>query len=422
MRRRLTLLLGLLAVIGAAGAEATAANWPRFRGPNGTGIADDKGIPVQWSEKDGILWKVPLPGGNSCPVVWGDRLFIQSAGAQGKERLLLCLDVATGRTLWSQSVPGTTFKALHALNSLASSTPATDGERVVISFWDGSHVALYAYDLNGKLLWHRDLGAFVSQHGAGTSPVIYGDLVYFANDQDGAAMLYALDVRTGKTAWQTPRKPFRACYSTPFLLEKPGEAPELIVASTAGITSYDPDNGKENWTFTRIPYRTVASPVYGQGNIFITSGEGPGGPRHATAVKVGGKGDVTATHLAWEDKKGFPYVPTMLIWGEHLYFVNNDGIAGCYVAKTGEQVWFERLNGKFFSSPVLIDGKVYAASEEGDVSVFEAAPTFKLLAKNKLGEPVMASPAVADNRLFIRGKDHLFCIGKPAANAKSAGK
>lgn len=418
MRRRTTGLWVLVAVslvVYAGFQPASAADWPRFRGPNGTGIASDKAIPIHWNEKEGILWKVPLPGtGNSCPIVWGNRLFLQTADAEGKERLLLCVRVADGKILWSRSVPGAKAK-INQFSSLASSTPTTDGERVYIVFWDGVKQLMHAYDFDGKLIWKRDLGPFASQHGAGASPIVYQDKVIFANDQDGASVLLALDARTGNTVWQVPRKPFRACYSAPFLLEKPGELPELIVVSTAGITSYDPQSGGENWTFNRIPYRTVASPVYSQGIIFFTCGDSPAGPRHALAVKVGGKGDVSETHLAWENKKGFPYVPSMLTWGDHLYFVNNDGVAGCYVAKTGANVWTERLGGNVFASPVLIDGKIYAINDAGDVYIFEASPTFKLLAKNSVGESVMATPAVADNRLYIRGKEHLFCIGKPPA-------
>jgi outer membrane protein assembly factor BamB len=393
-----------------------ASPWPSFRGPNGMGIAADTEIPIQWNGSEAILWKTTLPGlGNSSPVVWGDRVFVQSAGEDGKERILICLQASTGKILWTKTVLGKLART-HKKNSLASSTPATDGQCVYVLVWNGSDVAVHAYDFEGKHLWERDLGPFTSQHGPGTSPVTYQGKVFVANDQDGDSTLFALDAKTGAIAWQAPRTAFRACYSAPIILERSGDAPELIVISTAGITSYHPDKGQVNWSwnwsFNGMALRTIALPIYSHGIIFGNSGDGSGA-RHAVAVKVGGKGDVTHTNLVWEKTKEFPYVPTMLAYGDHLYFVNDKGIAACVEARTGEMVWTERVAAAFSASPILIDGKVYVASEDGVVYVFPAATSFKLLAKNPIGEPVIATPAVADNRLYIRGKNHLFCIAKP---------
>jgi outer membrane protein assembly factor BamB len=251
--------------------------------------------------------------------------------------------------------------------------------------------------------------------------MVYGDKVYLLNDQGsefddpGAkSEVVALESKTGKLAWKVQRKPFRACYATPFLVEKSGGT-ELIVSTTGGLTGYDPGTGKEiwnwNWVFDGMALRTVGSPVVGDGLVFAGSGDGSGA-RHMVAVKLGGKGDVSKTHLAWEEKKSLPYVPCMLFFGGNLYTVNDRGVAGCYVAQTGKEIWTERLGGGFSASPVLIDGKIFAVAEDGSVYVFPAAPTFKLLAKNSVGEPVYASPAVADNRLFIRSRTTLFCIGK----------
>jgi outer membrane protein assembly factor BamB len=411
---RLALWTSLLAL--ALAAPAPAGNWPRFRGPNGTGVADDKGIPVHWDEQTGVLWKVPLPGlGNSSPVVWGERLFVQTASADGRERRLLCLDTRTGKILWSQAVPGTKARK-HSLNSFASSSPATDGERVYAAFWDGKEVELAAYTVSGKQVWTRNLGPFTSQHGAGASPVVYGDLVYFANDQDGTSTLVALNAKDGSVAWQSQRPAFRACYSAPFLRQDPGSPPELIVVSTMETTGYDPKTGDKDWTWSwkfsaKMPLRTTGSPVYAGGILFACSGDG-GGDRHMVAVKLDGHGKDTRARLLWQNKRDFPYVPTILSRGGHLYFVNDRGVAGCYEAKTGKRVWFERLGGgEFLSSPVLVDGKVYAASQNGDVFVLAAEPTYRLLARNALGEGVTATPAVAGGRLFLRGEHHLFCVG-----------
>jgi outer membrane protein assembly factor BamB len=413
----LQFLVVLFGIVGSA-QQAFGSPWPRFRGPNGMGIVADRDVPVQWTDKEGVLWKTALPGlGNSSPIVWGEQMFLQSATQDGKERLLLCLNVADGKILWSQSIPGSRAH-INPKNSWASSTPATDGQRIYTLFWDGAKVFVHAFDFQGKHLWSHDLGRFTSQHGPGTSPIVHEDMVFVANDQDGASAVYALDARDGKVVWQAARPAFRACYSVPCLLEKPGQPTQLIVASTAGITSYNPSNGSVNWkyswTFTGMALRTVACPVCTDGLVFANSGDGSGA-RHLIAVKSGGTGDVSATNLAWEWRKNrpFPYVPTMLTWGDHLYFVNDRGDAGCVVAKTGDVVWTEHLCEAITASPVLIDGKIYAISEDGVVYVFEAAPSFKLLAKNTLGEPVSASPAVANNRLFIRTKTHLLCIGKP---------
>ncbi len=402
------LVLAGLAVMTLAGSD-----WPRFRGPNGTGESNDKDVPVKWGA-DGVLWKWPIPGtGNSSPVIAKGRLFLQSAAADASNRQLHCLDAASGKLLWTRTAPGTKART-HVRNTLASCTPAADGEQVYIVFWDGAEIALYAYDYEGALHWKRDLGPFKSQHGPGHSPMLYDGLVILANDQDGSAVLLAFDAKTGKTAWEVKRKPYRASYSTPLIRTNENGKPELVVASTGGVTGYEPRSGSENWnfnwTFAQKPLRTVGSPIVANGMVVALSGDGSGA-RHAVAFKLGGKGDVSSA-LAWEERKAFPYVPCPLVLGDHLYTVNDQGIASCHVLKTGEKVWSERLGSPVTASPLLVDGKIYAIGEDGQVYVYEAAPKFKLLGKSGIDENVMASPAVADSRLYIRGKTHLFCIGK----------
>jgi len=422
-KRRFLFALGILLL---ASAPAVAGDWPRFRGPNGTGVAEDKDVPVKWTADD-IVWKTAIPGvGHSSPIVSRDRVFLESASEDGKTRWLIALDVATGEVVWKSAAPGRTARK-HPLNSLASSTPASDGERVYAVFWDGADIHLAAYDFkNGKPVWKHNLGRFVSQHGVGHSPMLIDGKVILANDQDGTSHLHAFDARTGVKVWEVERKPFRACYSTPFIRARQDGAKELIVASTAGITGYDPADGKGNWSFTwtprKKPLRTVASPITANGLIFANSGDGDGS-RHTIAVKLGDKGDVTATNLVWDNgqERYFAYVPCFLARGEHLYSVSDTGHAACHVASTGEEVWREQLSKDgFIASPILVDGKVYGAAKNGTVFVFEAAPTFKLLAKNTVGEQVSSTPAVADNCLFIRGESHLFCIGK--APAKKAAR
>jgi len=402
---------------------AGAGDWPRFRGPNGTGIASDKDVPVKWT-KENILWKTAIPGvGHSSPIVCKGRIFLQSASEDGTERWLLCLDADKGEIRWKTQAPGQNAKK-HPLNSLASSTPATDGERVYAAFWDGKAIHLGAYDFkDGKSIWQQDLGNYVSQHGFGHSPMLIDDKVILANDQDGTSHLLAFDAKTGNKIWQTERTPYRACYSTPIVHVKPDGSKELIVASTAGITGYNPADGKANWWYTwkfaRAPLRTVGSPIIAGNLVIATSGDGAG-DRDVIAVKLGGQGDVTPSHLVWENRKNypFPYVPCLLAQGDYLFGVHDKGIASCHLAHNGEEVWRKRLDSGFIASPILVDGKIYAASQKGSVYVFAAAPEFKLLAENSIGEAVSSTPAVAENRLFLRGEKHLFCIGMPTAASR----
>jgi outer membrane protein assembly factor BamB len=372
-------------------------------------------IPLEWTQRDGVLWKAALPGvGHSSPVIWEDRLFLQSASAT--ERMLLCFRLSDGKEVWRHKESGTKAH-IHDKNSWASSTPATDGKRVYAVFWDGTMIALHAFDFDGKPIWKRELGGFKSQHGVGMSPIVHEDRVIVVNDQDVSAAILAFDARDGKPLWETPRGYYRACYSTPFLLERPTIAPELVVGSAMGLAGYDPRTGKElwkwEWKFIGMPLRTVASPIYSQGIVLLNSGDGSG-PRNTVAVRLDGAGKATKASLVWQNKKDFPYVPCLLVRGDHVYSVTDDGIAGCHELKTGREIWRERLNCSVTASPILIDGKVFVVSDQGDVYVIEAAPSYKLLGRSTVGEPVTASPAVADDRLFVRGDGHLFCIGKSA--------
>jgi outer membrane protein assembly factor BamB len=414
---KLTPFIALLTLLLTVALSA-AGNWPRFRGPNGTGEVEDKNVPVTFSDKENLLWKTAIPGiGHSSPVVWGDSLFLQSASKDGKERWIISVNTKDGSIRWQTPIPGGKG-TIHQRNSLASSTPATDGERVYSLFWDGKKITMFAHDFKGKEVWKRDLGDYDSQHGVGHSPMVYDSKVIFANDQDGLAVLIALNVKNGETVWEAKRKAFRACYSTPFLMEKNGGPTELIVASTSGITSYDPAKGTENWDYTwhftaSHPLRTVASPSSNGSIIFANSGDGDGS-RHTIAVKVGTKGEDTSKNLLWEEKKTLPYVPTMLAHGEHLFWVNDKGLAGCTLAASGKEVWTERLGKPVTASPVMVNGNIYVVDEDGGVYVYAAATEFKLLGKSNVNELVYATPAVADGKLYIRGKEHLFCIGKKA--------
>jgi outer membrane protein assembly factor BamB len=334
--------------------------------------------------------------------------------ATDRERLVLCYDATTGKELWRKAIAGGKGKT-HLKSSLASATPCSDGERVYCVFWDGEKVGLYAYDLSGKALWKADLGEFTSQHGPGFSPIVQDGKVIVNNDQDGSAVLQAFDAKSGKLAWDVERKAFRACYSTPLVIDQDGSK-QLLVTSTAGITGYDPANGKEiwsyTWSFSAMPLRTVGSSVVADGKVFACAGDGSG-DRAMIAVKLGGKGDVTRTNLVWSMDNGTPYVPTLVANQGHLYGVLDKGNAVCFETARGKRVWQERLAGMVSASPVLIADKVYVLDETGTAYVFAASPNrLDVLAKNKVGEPVMATPAVANGKLYIRGEKHLICIGK----------
>jgi outer membrane protein assembly factor BamB len=417
------------AIIGAA--VAPAADWPQFRGPNATGISPDTGIPIQFGEGGGILWKVALPGsGNSSPIVSKGKLFIQSATADGQTRLLLCLDATTGKTLWTRNWPGAKVRT-HNLNTLASSTPAADGERVYALVWDGTTVTLTASDYDGNSRWTQDLGPFRSEHGAGASPVVFDGRVYVNFDQDcvnpktgeeipgaehGTALL-AFEAASGKPLWRAERLGYRACYSAPIVRETADGGKELVTVNMMAVTGYNPVTGAANWNWNWTwpedaeKLRTVATPVLWKDVVYAQGGNG-GGNSDIVAIRAGGPN--RPPQLVWEKQRGsFAYCPSMLVAGDHLFTVHDKtGRAGCYEAATGRQVWLEKLNGEFRSSPVLIAGRIYLASDRGDVYVFPATTEFKLLSRNELGEGVTASPAVADDRLYIRGKQRLFCIGR----------
>jgi outer membrane protein assembly factor BamB len=411
-------------------AGETVKHWERFRGPNGTGTSDDKNIPLNFGPDENLIWKVALPGaGNSSPIVWGEHLFLHTASRDGKQRSLLCVGTADGKIRWHKSIPAEPAK-IRADSSLASSTPTTDGKAVYVSFWDGKDVRIFAYDFQGEELWSKNFGDFNSQHGAGASPILYQEMLIIANDMDKddfttrvpnarPSMLIALDKRTGRLVWETPRTAERACYSAPFLLHRPGQqVPELVVTSTTAVTGYNPVTGAKLWEagnwqapFGKGLMRTVASPALAGDILCVCSGGDAG--RFAVGLALPGPASIDAPRSVWDNRKDFPYVPSPVSRGEHVYFVNDAGIAGCYHAPTGKRVWFERLaDTGFHASPLLIDGKVYATSSTGDVYVLAAEPTYRLLARNSLGETVRATAAVVDGRLYIRGDRHLFCIGK----------
>jgi outer membrane protein assembly factor BamB len=419
MSRYLLAAVFLLSV----GLSLSGADWLRFRGPNGSGVAEGPLPPI---DPKTPLWKVPVPGkGAGSPIVVGGKVYLQSATEDGARRLLICLDGASGKTEWIKELPGEKAPT-HALNTLASSTPASDGERLYCVWWDGTAMSVHGYDLSGKELWSDTLGPFKSQHGVGHSPIVHKGKVFVCYDQDGESSVVAVDARSGTRLWTAARKPERACYNTPVILEEPGKPAALIITSTHSIDSYDPDSGKVNWHYTikwpagATVLRSVGGQVLTNGLVIAYYGEGGGkGTRYAVAVKTNGSGDVTATGKAWESKKGTPYVPAILAKDGLLFWAyDSGGKVLCADAKTGKPVWDEQVykqdSGAVYSSPILVGDQLVIVSELGQVAIMKAGRTFDEPTLVKLGEKekFYASPAFADSRLYIRGMTNLYCFGK----------
>ncbi len=397
-----------------------AQEWTRFRGPNGTGISTAKEIPVTWTEGE-INWRTRLPGvGHASPVIWGNRVFLLSAENDTAQRIVLCLDTEDGRIVWEQRYASSVHPK-HARNSFASATPAVDAEHVYVCWSAPERYTLLALTHEGEQVWERDLGPYVSQHSCGTSPIVYGDLVILANDQDGAdrenpdvhgtSFLIAVDRRTGATRWQTPRRSEQVAYSTPCVYQPAAGPPQLIFNSGAhGITSIDPATGQVNWEIDVLDKRSVSSPVIAGGLIFGSTGSGGGG-NYVAAVKPGAVDGSQPPELVYRIDNQAPYVPTAIAVGELLFLWSDAGIVTCLRAATGETLWRQRVGGSFSGSPVCVDGKLYAIDDDGTVVVLAAAEEYKLLGRTNLGEESRSTPAISGGRMYLRTYSHLISVG-----------
>ncbi|HVR74348.1 MAG TPA: PQQ-binding-like beta-propeller repeat protein [Planctomycetota bacterium] len=417
MKRALTISTLTPLLLSMAVSPAPGEEWSRFRGPNGTGISAADTIPTTWTEAD-INWKVTLPGsGHSQPVLWGHRIFLTSSKNEGGERLVLCLGTRDGATEWTRTFAGDTHKK-HSYNSFASSTPAVDAERAYVVFSAPGSFVVRAFRHGGEEAWSREFGPHSSQHGYGASPIVWNDMVIVGNEEDSRSFIAALDAKTGKERWRSARRSEEAAYGTPCLYLRDKEKPELILSSHAhGISSLDPGTGELNWEALVFDKRTVSSPVIAGGLILGTCGSGAGG-NFIVGVRPGGKGDVTATHLAYKLNKSIPYVPTPVALGDLLFLCSDRGVVSCVEAATGNVLYQERAGGSFSASPVCVKDRLFCVSEDGEVVVVAAANEFKVLARNALGEGSRTTPAVAGGRMYVRTYTRLFSIGgRPAASA-----
>ena len=405
----LGLVFAAMLSIRVAGQE-----WTRFRGPNGTGISVTKGVPITWTEQD-FRWRVEIPGqSHSQPVIWGNKLFLTTATELGKDRVLLCLNKDDGKEVWRKSYSLPTHRPANRNASFANGSPVVDGNRVIACFVSQDHFWVRSFDHAGNEQWSQDLGTFESQHGHGASPIIYENTVIVTNDQDGQSFVTALALKTGKPVWKTPRRPSPAhtAYGTPCINVSSGGSPELLLSSQShGISSLDPKTGAPNWEAPVYRIRMVASPVVAGEVVIGSCGQGGGAGNYLSAVKLGGKGDVSKTHVAYTLRKGTPYVPTPLYLDGRLYLISDAGIATALEASTGREIWTNRLSAEFFGSPVLIDGRIYCASTKGEMIVLATGDTFQSLARNPIGEGTHSTPCVDAGRIYMKTFSHLVCIG-----------
>lgn len=396
---------------------AHAENWPAWRGPRGDGTSEEKQVPLKWSATENIAWKVEIPGlGHSSPIVWEDHLFLTTCLTESGDRVLLALDRKTGTTRWKQTVLTSPLEGKHKLNSYSSSTPATDGKLVFVSFLHGKEMCIAAYDFSGKQKWLVKPGVFSSVHGYCASPILYKDMVIINGDHDGPGYIVALDVATGATKWKVARDHNTRSYCTPIIREIGGRT-QMILAGSKHVASYDPNDGSRHWLVDGPTQQFVASLAFNGELLFLTCGFPT---EHVMAIRPDGKGDVSQTHVAWHHKtKDAAYVPSPVAIGPYFVLVDDFGTVTCFEAKTGSTMWREKLARHYSASIVVANGLAYCLADEGVdrgeagvMTVIEPGPTLKIVAKNVLGEPAYASPAISQGQMFIRTEKSLFCIGK----------
>lgn len=444
---RVVTLLCLSSLLITPAVDAGDVNWPSFRGPNASGVADGSATPATWNVEASVnvRWKTPIPGlAHSSPIVWGDRVIVTTAvsddpnpylriGLYGEspdhpEKIdhdfrVYCLDKNSGKVIWERTAHrGIPQVKRHIKSTHANSTPATDGKHVVAFF--GSE-GLYCYDLDGKLLWKKDLGyldagAFNApevQWGFGSSPIIYKKLVIILCDVNNQSFIAAFDVDSGSEVWRTLRDEVPT-WGTPTVHEGDGRT-QVIVNGFKHIGGYEAVTGKELWRLTGLGDVPVPTPVVAHDIIFITNAHGRGAPVYAIRTTATGdislkEGEARNEHIAWSRLRVGNYMQTPLVYGDLLYCCRDYGILSCYDARTGVKQYKKRLaTGVGFSaSPVAADGKIYFTSEEGDVYVVKTGPEYELLGKNNMGEVCMATPAVSEGTLFFRTRHHLVAIAE----------
>ena len=405
----------ILAMIGLLQSNlfAHAENWDRFRGPNGAGQSDATGIPTEWG-KENFLWRRELPGvGHSSPVVWGKIVFVTSGDRQTGEQIVQAFDALSGEPLWERRFDGSTY-SMHAHNCYASSTPAADADHLYFMWLAEGGIKLVALTHHGDEVWRRDVGPFQEEHGFGKSPVVIGDLVYVANDNEAESQVLAFERSTGEVRWRKERPSGTTAFATPFVFEPGAKQKLLVTASTAaGVTAFDLDTGDVAWQGLEddLPLRCLASPVSSEKLILVMCGAGGNG-KHLIAAKPQASGEGRRLQEVYRLRESIPNVPTPVVAGDLLFLWHDRGVVSCFDASTGDLHWRKRVGGDYHSSPIRIGDRIFGVSSEGEVVVLAADEEFKLLARNPLGEPTRATPAVAHGRLYLRTEESLICIGE----------
>jgi outer membrane protein assembly factor BamB len=410
-------LMGLL----FAGPVFAAGEWPQFLGPTGDSHTTATGLPLTWSETEHVVWKTPLHGrGWSSPVIWGNQLWMTTATEDGKQQFALCVDRETGKIL--HDIPlfdNEKPSEIHVLNSYASPSAVIEDGRVYITF--GSYGTASLDTKTAKVLWtRRDLPC---EHfrGPGSSPILFGNLLIQHYDGFDFQYIIALDKRTGETVWKNDRQidygsengDFKKAFCTPQIFDVNGRL-ELVSPTSKATLALDPVSGKELWRIRYSQFSATAKPIYDPGRqlFYINTGFGKA---DLYAVKAGGEGDITDTHVLWKSSKSIPSKPTQLLVGDAIYMIHDAGTATCLDAATGDVVWQQRVGGNFSATPLYAEGRIYLLSQEGLTTVIAASRDYKVLAENQLDDGFMSSPTVAGKALFLRTRSALYRIEKPSA-------
>ena len=396
----------------------SAENWTRFRGPNGQGISSEVDLPVTWSATKNIEWKTSIPGkGWSSPIVYKDRIYLTTATEDGVSCHIVCVDRRNGTVSWDKEVHLQKTGPMRRQNSFATPTPVTDGKRIYAVFYDGTIVAV---DLAGNLVWKSQEMKFFSLHGLGASPILANGQLIMPFDgsskEEGKlgwkipwknAVILSLDAETGSVRWKGKRGESRVGHVTPILVD---DESQVVTAGGDRVQGFDVKTGKRIWSIYSQGEGVTPSPVVGEGLIFTSSGfEAP----TTRAIKLGGQGDITKSHIAWEQTKGVSALASLLYVKPYVYSITRDNILHCLKASSGDIVWMKRLEGVHSASPVYADGKIYVLSEDGVTLVLRPGSEYDEIASNDLEETCLASMAVSNGQFFIRSAEHLFCIGKP---------
>ncbi|MBN2375172.1 MAG: PQQ-binding-like beta-propeller repeat protein [Sedimentisphaerales bacterium] len=405
-----------LMILMFTGVTCAGGNWPQFRGPNSNGTTDATDLPLSWSESENVTWKTTIHDrGWSSPVIHNQQIWLTTATEKGHELFAIALDLSTGKILHDIKVfEVANPNEINSLNSYASPTPVVEPGRVYVHF--GTYGTACLETASGKVLWKRqDLPCF-HMVGPGSSPILYENLLIFHMDGGEEQYVVALDKKTGKTVWKSNRSvnyqelrvDFRKAFCTPLILNYQGQQ-QMISVGAQAVMAYEPLTGKEIWQVRFKGFSNTARPVTDNKMIFISTGFNSAS---LLAIRLGGKGDVTESHIAWTQDKDVPIKPSPILTDGLLYMVSDNGKLSCIEAATGEVIWSDKISGQYSASPILAQGRIYFFNQSGKTTVIAAGKEFKVLSTNDLDQGFMASPAVDGNALILRSKTHLYRIEK----------